>query len=35
MPIPLLGKLAEAIIVKMNEHEAELGLANLKERMEA
>ena len=34
VPIPVLGKLAEAIIVKMNEHEAELILANLKVRME-
>jgi uncharacterized protein YndB with AHSA1/START domain len=35
IPIPLLGKLAEAFIVKLNEHEAELALANLKARMEA
>lgn len=35
VPIPLLGKLAEAFIVKVNEHEAELLLANLKARMEA
>ncbi len=35
VPIPVLGKLAEAIIVKMNEHEAELLLANLKTRIEA
>jgi len=34
VPIPVLGKLAEAIIVKMNEHEGELLLANLKARME-
>jgi len=34
VPIPVLGKLAEAIIVKMNEHEGELILANLKVRME-
>ena len=34
VPIPVLGKLAEAIIVKMNEHEVELILANLKARME-
>ena len=34
VPIPLLGKLAEAIIVKLNEHEAEVLLANLKTRME-
>jgi hypothetical protein len=30
----VLGKLAEAIIVKMNDHEGELILANLKARME-
>ena len=35
VPIPLLGRLAEAFIVKVNEHEAELLLANLKARMEA
>ena len=34
VPIPLLGKLAEAIIVRMNDREAELVLANLKEKME-
>jgi len=34
VPIPVLGKLAEAIIVKMNDHEVELILANLKARME-
>ena len=34
IPIPVLGKLAEAIIVKMNEHEGELLLANLKARIE-
>ena len=35
VPIPLLGKLAEAFIVKLNENEAETILANLKARMEA
>jgi uncharacterized protein YndB with AHSA1/START domain len=35
VPIPLLGKLAESFIVKQNEGEAELILANLKDRMEA
>jgi uncharacterized protein YndB with AHSA1/START domain len=34
VPIPLLGKLAEAFIVKLNENEAETILANLKSRME-
>jgi uncharacterized membrane protein len=35
VPVPLLGKLAEAFIVKQNEHEAEVLLANLKARMES
>jgi carbon monoxide dehydrogenase subunit G len=35
VPVPLLGKLAEAIIIKQNEHEADETLANLKARMEA
>lgn len=35
VPVPLLGRLAEAVIVKVNEHEAEALLANLKSRMEA
>jgi len=34
VPIPLLGKLAEAFILKQNEHEADVMLANLKDRME-
>ncbi len=32
VPIPLLGKLAEAIIQKMNEHEGDLIMANLQDR---
>ena len=32
IPIPLLGKLAEAIIVKMNEQEADLMMFNLRAR---
>lgn len=35
VPIPLLGKLAEAVIVKQNEGEAEELLTNLKAKMEA
>jgi len=35
VPVPVLGKLAQAIIVKMNEREGDLILANLKARMEA
>ena len=34
VPVPLLGKLAESIIIKQNEHEADALLANLKARME-
>jgi uncharacterized membrane protein len=34
VPIPLLGKLAESVIVKLNEQEAVTILANLKARME-
>jgi uncharacterized membrane protein len=34
VPIPLVGKLAEAFIVKQNQHEADVMLANLKARME-
>lgn len=34
IPMPLLGKLAEPIIAKQNEREAETLLANLKVRME-
>ena len=34
VPIPLLGKLAEAFIVRMNDREGDLTLANLKARME-
>jgi len=35
IPIPVLGKLAEAVVAKMNEHEGELLLANLKDRLES
>jgi uncharacterized membrane protein len=35
VPVPLLGKLAEAAIVKLNQNEIELLLANLRVRMEA
>ena len=34
VPVPVLGKLAEAAVVKINEHEADTLLANLKTRME-
>ena len=35
VPVPVLGRLAEALIVRANEREGELVLANLKDRMEA
>ena len=35
VPVPVLGKLAERMIIKQNEREAEVILANLKARMEA
>ena len=35
VPIPLLGRLAEGFIVKLNEQEAESFYSNLKARMEA
>ena len=35
VPVPLLGKLAEAFIIKQNDQEANALLANLKFRMEA
>jgi uncharacterized membrane protein len=34
VPVPVLGKLAESVIIKQNEHEAEILLDNLKNRME-
>jgi uncharacterized membrane protein len=34
VPIPLLGRLAEAAIVKLNENEGDVTLANLKSIME-
>ncbi len=34
VPMPVLGKLAEAAVVKLNEHEADTLLANIKTRME-
>jgi len=35
IPIPVLGKIAEAVIVKMNDHEGKIILDNLKAIMEA
>ena len=35
IPIPVLGKLAEGIVVRLNENEMETLLANMKALMEA
>ena len=35
VPVPVLGKLAEAMVLKQNEREAALALSNIKERMES
>ena len=34
MPVPLVGKIAETILAKQNEREADLMLENLKNKME-
>jgi uncharacterized membrane protein len=34
VPVPLVGKIAEAVLAKQNEHEANLMLENLKNKME-
>ena len=35
IPVPVFGKLAEAVIVKLNEHELDSILTNIKTRLEA
>ena len=35
VPVPVLGKLAEAFILKVNEREADTVMGNLKDRLEA
>ena len=35
VPVPLVGKVAEAFIIKLNQNEMDVMLANLKARMEA
>jgi uncharacterized protein YndB with AHSA1/START domain len=35
VPVPVLGRLAEKVVVKLNEHEADAVIANLKTRLEA
>jgi len=34
VPVPVLGKLAEALVLKQNEREADLAMANIKARLE-
>jgi len=34
IPIPVLGKIAEAFVLRQNEREADLAMANIKERLE-
>jgi uncharacterized membrane protein len=34
IPIPVIGKLAEKIVLKRNEREADLAMSNIKEKME-
>ena len=34
IPVPVLGKLAEKIVLKRNEREADLAMVNIKEKME-
>ena len=35
IPVPVIGKLAEKIVLKRNEREADLAMENIKEKMEA
>jgi len=35
IPVPVLGKLAENLVLQRNQRESEMGLRNLKERLEA
>ena len=34
VPVPVLGKLAEKVILKRNEREADMAMENIKERLE-
>ena len=34
IPVPVLGRLAEKIVLKRNEREADLAMTNIKEKME-
>jgi hypothetical protein len=35
VPVPVLGRLAEKVVVKLNEHEADAVIANIKTQLEA
>jgi uncharacterized membrane protein len=35
IPVPVLGKLAEKLVLKRNEREADMALENVKDKMEA
>jgi uncharacterized membrane protein len=35
IPVPVVGKLAEKVLLKRNERETEMSLMNIKERLEA
>jgi uncharacterized membrane protein len=35
VPVPILGKLAEKLILKRNDRDLEMGLINIKERLES
>ena len=34
IPVPVLGKIAEALVLRQNEREADLAMANIKAKME-
>jgi hypothetical protein len=34
VPVPVLGKIAERLVLRQNEREADLAMANIKERLE-
>jgi hypothetical protein len=34
IPVPVLGKLAEQLVLKRNQREADLSMENIKERLE-
>ena len=35
VPVPVLGKVAEQLVLRQNDREADLGMANLKARLES